>query len=177
MSTNLNSIQKLTRYKQWADQKISKSLADLPIEVLQAKQKIVFGSLIATLHHVYLMDIVWKSHLLAIPHNITSRNPIETPTLAKLAESQAAIDTWFIDYADNASNNLFKEVVKFEFIGGGHGAMTREEILQHVVNHTTYHRGHIAAMMYECGAEPPTTDFPVYLRDADGHKLGQNQVN
>jgi uncharacterized damage-inducible protein DinB len=36
----------------------------------------------------------------------------------------------------------------------------------HVVNHTTYHRGHIAAMMYQMPARPPTTDLPVFLRNA-----------
>jgi len=42
--------------------------------------------------------------------------------------------------------------------------MTREAILLHVVNHATYHRGHIADMMYDSSVEPPTTDLPVFLR-------------
>ncbi len=44
--------------------------------------------------------------------------------------------------------------------------MTREEILLHVVNHTTYHRGFVAEMFYKVPARPPTTDLPVFLRDA-----------
>jgi uncharacterized damage-inducible protein DinB len=44
--------------------------------------------------------------------------------------------------------------------------MSRADILLHVVNHTTYHRGHIAAMMYQIPVQPPTTDLPVFLRDA-----------
>lgn len=51
------------------------------------------------------------------------------------------------------------------FIGGGPGALTRAEILLHVVNHTTYHRGHIGDMVYQIPAEPPTTDLPVFLRE------------
>jgi uncharacterized damage-inducible protein DinB len=43
--------------------------------------------------------------------------------------------------------------------------MTRVEILQHLVNHTTYHRGAVAQMMYEASSRPPTTDLTVYLRD------------
>jgi uncharacterized damage-inducible protein DinB len=44
--------------------------------------------------------------------------------------------------------------------------MARAEILLHVVNHTTYHRGNVASMIYDVpGHRPPTTDLPVYLRD------------
>ncbi len=51
-------------------------------------------------------------------------------------------------------------------IGGGRGSMTRGDILLHVVNHTTYHRGHVADMLYSMHVTPPTTDLPVFLRDA-----------
>jgi uncharacterized damage-inducible protein DinB len=58
------------------------------------------------------------------------------------------------------------EPVRFTFVGGGEGEMTRSEILLHVVNHTTYHRGFIADQFYQVPAKPPTTDLPVFLRDA-----------
>ena len=45
--------------------------------------------------------------------------------------------------------------------------MRRSDILLHVVNHATYHRGHIAMMMYGMSTSPPTTDLPVFLREAD----------
>ena len=53
----------------------------------------------------------------------------------------------------------------FAFIDGDRGNMTRGEILLHVANHRTYHRGHVAALMYQVPVFPPTTDLPVYLRE------------
>jgi uncharacterized damage-inducible protein DinB len=44
--------------------------------------------------------------------------------------------------------------------------MRRSDILLHVVNHATYHRGHIAMMMYGLAGSVPTTDLPVFLREA-----------
>ncbi len=42
--------------------------------------------------------------------------------------------------------------------------------LLHVVNHATYHRGHIAQMLYSSDVVPPVTDFPVFLREhTDGN--------
>ena len=50
--------------------------------------------------------------------------------------------------------------------------MSREDILLHVVNHTTYHRGHIADMLYHLHISPPTTDLPVFLRASPGVQQG-----
>jgi len=57
--------------------------------------------------------------------------------------------------------------VHFTLIGGNKGVMTRAEILLHIVNHTSYHRGFVADLFYQVpGApRPPTTDLPVFLRE------------
>lgn len=60
---------------------------------------------------------------------------------------------------------LVRYKADFEFIGGGRGAMSRRDILLHVVNHATYHRGHVTAMLYQLGIAPPSTDLPVFLRE------------
>jgi uncharacterized damage-inducible protein DinB len=44
--------------------------------------------------------------------------------------------------------------------------MARGAILLHVVNHATYHRGWIADMFLQVPAKNPTTDLPVFLREA-----------
>ena len=44
--------------------------------------------------------------------------------------------------------------------------MSRGEILLHIVNHTTYHRGFVGEMIYGLKIPAPTTDLTVYLRDA-----------
>ena len=85
--------------------------------------------------------------------------------LAELYAAQRELDRWYIDTYDAMGEARFGEQVSFTFVGGGEGVMTRAQILQHLVNHTTYHRGAVAQMMYEASARPPTTDLTVYLRD------------
>jgi len=164
----VNSVQTLTRYKAWADDTFLSVVESLPASDLVAPRPILFGSLIRTLNHSYSMDFVWQSHLLGVPHGLTTRNPADHPPIQELAESQRQMDIWFVDYADSMSRDQLGEVVEFEFIGGGIGAMSREDILLHVVNHTTYHRGHIADMLYHLHISPPTTDLPVFLRASVG---------
>jgi uncharacterized damage-inducible protein DinB len=158
----------LLRYKAWADRLLFQALADVPAAALTAAQPIVFGSLLRTLHHVYAMDLVWQSHLLGVPHGFLSRNPEDCPDFAAQKAAQAAMDEWYVSYAAGLVPAALDEVVEFVFIGGGHGAMRREDILLHVANHATYHRGHVAMMMYQLQVPPPTTDLPVFLREQAG---------
>jgi len=162
----LRNIRLLTRYSAWANSLLYLSVGELPEDELTKPRQTVFGNLIRILNHVYSMDLVWQAHLEGRAHGFTTRTPDVQISFADLRMAQAAIDSWYIRYAEEMSDRLGEEIVEFTFIGGGEGSMTRGDILLHVVNHTTYHRGHIAAMMHQIPARPPTTDLPVFLRNA-----------
>lgn len=44
--------------------------------------------------------------------------------------------------------------------------MTRGEIILHLVNHATYHRGFVGDLLNQASVNPPATDLTVFLRDA-----------
>jgi uncharacterized damage-inducible protein DinB len=161
----MNDVQLLTRYKAWADEVFLSAVMSVPANELMAPRPIYFGSLIRTLHHSYAMDFVWQSHLLGRPHSLTSRNPEHCPSLEALSAAQRRIDDWYVEYAQSISDDALREIVDFDFIGGGRGSMARRDILLHVVNHSTYHRGHAADMLYHLNMFPPATDLPVFIRD------------
>ena len=154
----------LMRYKAWANELVFSAAAKLPAAELTAPRTIVFGNLVRTLNHVHAMDEVWRAHLEGRPHGYTTRNPDACPLLPELREAQRAMDAWFVDYAGSLEEPTQEEVVSFRFIGGDPGAMTRRDILLHVANHGTYHRGNVASMMYQAGMPPPATDLPVFLK-------------
>jgi uncharacterized damage-inducible protein DinB len=164
----LQALQRLTRYRAWADRLLFQSVAGLPEQALTQPQPIIFGSLLRTLHHVNAMDQVWKAHLEGVPHGFTSRNPEECPAFDVLRANQSSIDDWYIRYAETLDAQACDETLHFTFIGGGEGAMRRGDILMHVVNHATYHRGHVAMMLYHLSGNVPTTDLPVFLREVEG---------
>jgi uncharacterized damage-inducible protein DinB len=161
----MNHIQTLIRYKAWADKVFLSTVSELPTNELTAPRPILFGSIVRTLHHSYAMDCVWKAHLLGKPHGYTTRNPESCPAFDELHMGQLEIDDWYVHYATALSADELAQEVHFEFIGGGKGVMMRSDILMHVVNHTTYHRGHVADMLYHLNKFPPTTDLPVFLKE------------
>ena len=160
----MNDTQVLTRYKAWADDLFLSVVSTVPTAELTAPRPILFRSLIGTLNHSYAMDYVWQCHLLGKPHGLTTRNPEFCPAMEDLAAGQRNMDEWYVGYAGSVTERELAETVEFEFIGGGSGRLSRNDILLHVVNHTTYHRGQAAGILYYLGVLPPTTDLPVFLR-------------
>jgi uncharacterized damage-inducible protein DinB len=80
---------------------------------------------------------------------------------------QQEADAWYVAWADAQNDSGLAETIEYTLIGGNRGAMTRGEILLHVVMHTNYHRGYVADMIYAVpGCRPPTMDLPVYMREA-----------
>ena len=161
----MREIEVLTRYKAWADDLFLSALSTLNETELTAPRSIVFGSLVRTLNHSYEMDRVWTCHLLGKPHGLTTRNPEECPELGELIVRQRSIDEWYVNYSDTIADNELEEIIDFEFIGGQTGRMNRRDVLMHVVNHTTYHRGQASGILYQLNVSPPATDFPVFLRE------------
>ena len=123
--------------------------------------------MVRLLNHNYVIGLIWQAHLEGREHGFTECNPKEYPVLEDLWVLQQQQDKWFIVYYDKLSSEKLNEMVSFKFISGSHGAMTREEILLHIVNHTTYHRGFLADMFYKISVKPPTTDLPVFLQNRE----------
>ncbi len=163
--TMLRTVRTLTRYNAWANERIFDAVANLPADEATRLRRSLFDNMVHTLNHNYIIDLVFQAHLEGRDHGFTVRNTPEHPPLDELWQAQQALDHWYIDWGERIGDVALDETVAFTFIGGGRGAMTRAEIIVHVVNHTTYHRGFVADLFYQVPALPPTTDFPVFLRD------------
>ena len=156
----------LTRYNAWANELIFAAVAALPEGEAVKPRRSVFRNMVHTLNHNYVIDRIFQAHLEGRSHGYTARNTPEHPPLAELWRAQQELDKWYVDSFDGMDDARLNQTVRFTFVGGGEGAMTRGEILQHLVNHTSYHRGFVAQMIYDVPARPPTTDLTVFLRDA-----------
>lgn len=155
----------LTRYNRWANELIFEAVAGLPAGEATKPRATLFKSMVHTLNHNYVIDRIFQAHLEQRGHGFTARNTPEPPPFEELRRAQREIDDWYIAWSDAIAPAALDERLSFTFVGGGQGAMTRGEMLLHVVNHTSYHRGFVADMFYQVPARPPTTDLPVFLRD------------
>jgi uncharacterized damage-inducible protein DinB len=111
----------LSRYAAWANDRLYEALAALPERELTKPHPIVFGSILRTLNHVYVMDLAWRAHLQGTQHGFTTRNPEECPPFAELRAAQKSMDRWYVRYSEDMRERHCGEIVNFQFIGGGSG--------------------------------------------------------
>ena len=161
----------LARYNAWANRLIYDAVAALPPGEAVKERATLFRNMVHTLNHNYVIDRIWQAHLEGRAHGYEARNTRDHPPLPGLWKAQQEIDAWYIAWSDRLTDPALDEKVTFTLIGGNAGVMTRGQILLHVVNHTSYHRGFVGDLFYQVpGQRPPTTDLPVYLREAGEQK-------
>ncbi|MGH7033880.1 MAG: DinB family protein [Stellaceae bacterium] len=163
--TVVSDAKKLARYNAWANRVLFDAVAALPPGEAEKERPSLFKTMIGTLNHLYVIDLMWQAHLEGRPHGFTRRDDVLHPELADLRRAQQAIDQWYFDWAARQTEASLEEPVAFTLTTGNKGAMTRGEILLHVVNHSTYHRGWVCDLFFQVPARPPETDLPVFTRE------------
>ncbi len=167
----LTNIKMLIDYKAWANQLTFSTALGLSEKEVLKKRPTRFKSIVNTLNHVYVIDDIFKAHLTGKQHGYAERNTLSHPSLIELWDIQKTMDSWYVSYTAALSNTSLYEVVPFTFVDGSKGSMTRLEILQHIVNHGTYHRGFVGDMFYQIPVSASANDLPVFIREKQNQQL------
>jgi uncharacterized damage-inducible protein DinB len=156
-----DTLQRLFRYKAWADEELLTALARLgagsPVTRLAVK----------ALSHSYVVDRIFAAHLRREAHAYTSANLSEIPRLEDLSAELRQSDREYVDYVATLHRGQLDEQIDFEFTDGAAGCMSREEILMHVITHGIGHRGQVSALMLLNSVPPAKDGFTTYLHEAE----------
>ncbi|AEG94297.1 DinB family protein [Ramlibacter tataouinensis] len=166
MSADAEHLRRLMHYSAWANNVLYAALSGVDESVLARPRPGRPAGAIGVLGHIYVVGMIWKAHLTRQAHGLRTRSLEAPPPLSTLQAWQADLDQWYLQFASNLPADWRSTSIGFHFVDGGTGSMTAEEMLLHVANHGTYHRGYVADMLYEAGLKPPTMDLPVFIREA-----------
>lgn len=167
----------LARYSQWANKAMFDVVAGLPEAEVVASRESLLGSILRTLGHSYIVGEIFRAHIERRAHGFTDRHIPETTTFAELSEMQRELDAWYVRWIDEAQPQELDELIRFKFVDGSEGAMTRREMFLHVVNHYTYHRGFAVDTLHRMSAPIPKTDLTVYICNQRGRCLFAHSVD
>ena len=156
----------MTRYMAWANNVMLEFLEELPEDELTRKRDTLFGSIAHTFNHVLVIQNIFRAHLEGHTHGYQARNTERPPPFTEVAAGIRRADAYYVGLAEKMTAIELAERVHFEFVDGGRGVMTRLEILLHLVNHATYHRGFISVLLFQIQREAGANDLTVFLRDS-----------
>ena len=150
-------------YKKWADER-ALSAARL-INVIQFFEQINF--IRQQLNHLVLVEENFKARLLGDKEPHSENNTEIIPALDYLIIRVNDSNRWYQDYISNLSKDDLNEQVYFKFVDGKIGSMSKLEILFHIVNHSTYHRGAIGRALDMAGGLRPADTYTVFIHQAE----------
>ena len=122
-----------------------------------------FGSVRETLNHVYGAEVLWLRRWQGeSPTGFPSAMP---QSIGELHEAWHMQEARMRAYLDSLSNSDLSRTVVYRNLAGMRGESLMWEMLAHVVNHATYHRGQVTTLLRQLGATPPeSTDLIGYFR-------------
>ena len=149
----------LFAHKSWANNELFNVLATVdPVDHAEAVHAAT-----RMLNHIYVVDRIFRAHLLAEQHGYTATNTDATPELGELQFLVAETDAWYENYAGAATETRLGETLSFRFTDGDAGTMTQAEMLLHVITHGSYHRGNVGQMLKLISVAPPRDLYTKFL--------------
>lgn len=163
MMTRMDEIRQLFEFDRWANQLILDAAATIAPADFTRDLGSSFPSLRDTLVHVIGADWVWLRRL---EGETPPRPPAEwaASDLEQLRGLYADVQGKWSTYLESMEDAQLDEVLEYRYMSGEAASSTRGQILRHVVNHSTYHRGQAVTMLRQLGATPPRTDLIHYYR-------------
>ncbi|MDQ0882199.1 DinB family protein [Peribacillus sp. V2I11] len=151
----------------WANKQIFNRLKELPRDVYHQEVQSVFSSISSVMAHVYLSDLGWVEVFSgkSMKHALMLAEQRKEQTVSKeLEEMEAMFFKLSEQYKSLLSQkeNIDKPLM-IENPSGGQMKTGVAELVPHVVNHGTYHRGNITAMLRQMGHASASTDYGLYL--------------
>ena len=166
-----NRTRQQYKYHNWANERVFNHLKELPEEVYGREIKSVFSSIEEVVVHIYRTDGMWLSVMSGDPfeETMTVINQLKEKVAGRDLEGmQKLYGEMASQYEDflNGQDDLDKGIT-IEHPRYGKLDSPISSLVQHVVNHGTYHRGNITAMLRQQGHAGVPTDFIFYLYEED----------
>jgi uncharacterized damage-inducible protein DinB len=167
-----DDITLLYAYDRWANNRVLEAASALAPEQFTRDLGGSFSSVRDTLVHILAGEWVWltlwkhPSPTAEFLPELRKRrealfNPAAFPDLAAVKSKWAEIEH---DQAGFVSALTDTDLEKMLPSRGGE--LSLAHLMQHLANHSTYHRGQVSLMMRQLHAEPAATDFHVFLTES-----------
>ena len=162
-------IRLLYEYDRWANRKVFEAAADLTNEQFTLDLGGGVPSLRDTLLHIIAGEWIWLQYWKAESLNMKfvaeleqRRNSLFRPELFETAsavwEKWIEVEREQIEFVEATSDESLHRMLPHRTI-----SVPLVQLMQHVANHSTYHRGQVALTMRQLNAKPVATDFHVFL--------------
>ncbi len=158
-------IRTLVDYNYWARDRILASAELLSPEELSRSLGSSFSSVLDTLVHIHFAEWIWHQRW-------QGHSPSAGPDTSQFVSVASLRDAWrplerqIRTLVESLGPAGLSRVIEYRTMNGQPGTSAYWQMIVHVVNHGSYHRGQVATMLRQLGAKPAqSTDMIVFFRE------------
>ncbi|AYF88535.1 DinB family protein [Pseudomonas sp. JS3066] len=156
-------FQHLLAYHAWAYQRLLDSLRQVDDAAYRAPCGLFFGSLHGTLNHLAAVDRIWLARVRQEPQPYDRLDVEVASGRDELATCLAAgVQAWQAQLVGLDDATLLRPL-DYRNMRGDPQQRSLSDIVTHLVNHGTHHRGQASAAISAMGLETPAMDF-IYFK-------------
>jgi uncharacterized damage-inducible protein DinB len=156
---NIQDVRTWFAYNRWANRLLMNAAGELSEEELNRDLGGSFVSIRGTLRHLLWGERGWL-HYWQTGSFTPDLSPTDIPDLPSIAAAWARLEQEKADFA----RALTEEKLRASCPVDGNPYVL-VELIQHILNHSTHHRGQVVHMLRELGRTPPGTGFRQFLTE------------
>jgi len=165
-------FQQFAAYNRWANARLYEAALKLDDADYRRNVGAFFGSIHGTLNHLLVADRIWLKRLTGIGDHPEKLNAIMHEERRTLALARAEEDDRIVAYVASLDGAALAASLAYANTRGGQFTQKRSDILAHLFNHQTHHRGQAHTILsILTGEEPPPLDLMGLLRGAPAPDL------
>ncbi|MCX6319319.1 MAG: DinB family protein [Bacteroidetes bacterium] len=151
-------------YNTWASRKLLDVILQLTEEQQHAEMRSSYPSLYKTVLHMLDAESIWWQRLKLLEKlDVPSKH--FSGSMNELADELMQQSKRWEDWVNAASPLMLEHVFQYQTFTGEQFKQPTWQMVMHVINHSTYHRGQLITMLRELGLEKlPATDFILWSR-------------
>jgi len=162
MSVPVDTLRLHLDYSSWATQRLMDVAAKLSEEELTRDFKTADKTVLDTLVHIYAADRIWLTRVLG-EQRATFVDPEDRDLTLLQTEWPALHQRWKLWLRDFNDGDVTR-VIDFKDTKGRPYSQPVWQILLHLVNHGTHHRGQVSGFLRAMDHVPPPLDLMAYYR-------------
>lgn len=159
----LQHLKTLHAYNAWANNRIFDAVLNLTHEDYVRDMKSSHGGIHGTLTHIVGAEKIWVERFNGTPQPFLKADEIGSAAELRAIWERVGYDTatWIGTMTDRKLNETFS----MKTSRGELYTHVYWQAFQHLVNHSSYHRGQIVSMLRQLGAQPVSTDLILFYRE------------
>jgi uncharacterized damage-inducible protein DinB len=165
MSVPVEVLRTHLRYTTWASARIVDAASRLTHEELTRDFESADKHVLGTLAHVYAADRAWLGRIQGAPPAVFIAPEADIRLTVLLNDWPALLGRWQT-WADGLQDPSAR--ASYQDLQGNPHTTPLWQIVLHVVNHATHHRGQASAMIRAMGHVPPPLDLIRFYREVGG---------